>query len=102
MGKEKIKNHLYEVGSIVNRLIITEQCHKQDKSGIKHKAYKYYCPVCGYDCGEYYKNGIYHIEHMITEKNLIHGAGCVVCSKNGFVVPSINSIHALNPEIEMF
>lgn len=102
MGKQKTKGHKYEVGSIVNGLVITEQCYKQDKSGVKHKAYKYYCPVCGYDCGEYYKSGIYYNEHMVTEKNLGHGAGCAVCSKNGFVVPSINSIHVLRPDMEKF
>ena len=105
MEKQKIKynkKHLYEVGSIVNGLVITEQCYKQDKDGKLHKAYKYRCPICGYDCGAYYKKGIYHKEHMVTEKNLTHGAGCAICSKNGFVAPYINSIHALNPEVESF
>lgn len=102
MGNQKTKGYKYEVGSIVNGLVITEQCYKQDKFGVKKKAYKYKCPVCGYDCGEYYKKGVYHKEHMIMENNLGHGARCVVCSKNGFVVPLINSIHALRPEIEIF
>ena len=102
MEKQKIKNYRYDIGSIVNRLLITEQCYKQDKHGSKYKAYKYQCPVCGYDCGEYYKNGIYHNEHMVTEKNLMHGAGCAICSKNGFVVASINSIHVLRPDVEVF
>lgn len=102
MGKQKIYNHKYEVGSVVNGLIITEQCYKRDKSGVNKKAYKYRCPVCGYDCGEYYKKGIYHSEHMVMENNLVRGAGCAVCGKNGFVVPLINSIHALRPEIEIF
>ena len=90
------------VDDVINGVIITEQCYKIGKSGIKKKAYKYKCPVCGYNCGEYYKNGIYHKEHMITESNLKHGAGCAICSKNGFVAPEINSIHALRPEIEKF
>lgn len=102
MEKQKTKGYKYAVGNIVNGLIITEQCYKQDKSGFKKKAYKYKCPVCGYDCGEYYKKGVYHKEHMVMENNLGHGAGCAVCSKNGFVAPSINSIHALRPEIEIF
>ena len=96
------KNHLYDIGNIINGLLITEQCYKQDKDGKKCKAYKYKCSVCGYDCGEYYKKGVYYKEHMITEKNLTHGAGCAICSKNGFVAPEINSIHALHPEMEKF
>ena len=105
MVEQKIKynrNHWHEVGDIVNGLIITEQCYKQEKDGKVKKAYKYKCPICGYDCGEYYKKGIYHKEHMVTENNLAHGAGCAVCSKNGFVIPSINSIHAVEPEMEKF
>lgn len=105
MEKQKTRynsKHWHEVGSVVNGLVITEQCYKQDKNGQMHKAYKYNCPICGYDCGEYYKKGIYYKEHMVTESNLAHGAGCAICSKNGFVVPSINSIHALRPDIEVF
>ena len=103
MEKQKTKhnqNHKYMVGDVVNGIIITELCYAKDKDGHNKKAYKYLCPICGYDCGEYYKKGMYHIEHMVFENNLSHGAGCVVCSKNGFVIPNINSIHALNPECE--
>lgn len=98
--KEKRK-YLYQIGDIVNGLIITEQCIL--KSGGSHvKAYKYKCPICGYECGEYYKKGIYHKEHMITESNLKNGAGCAICSKNGIVAPYINSIHALELHVEKF
>ena len=48
----------------------------------------------------HYKNGKHHIEHKVLESNLKHGAGCVVCSKNGFVVPTINSVHILAPFME--
>lgn len=82
--------------------MITEQCLKKEKSGIYKKAYKYQCLTCGYDCGEYYKKGEYYPEHMITESNLKGGAGCAACSNNGIVVSSINSIHALAPEVEKF
>lgn len=104
MEKQKTKhdkNHLYDVGDIVNGLLITEQCYKRQKNGHMIKAYKYQCIACGYDCGEYYKKGDLHKEHMITESNLKHGAGCTVCSKNGIVAPFINSIHALRPDMEV-
>lgn len=39
---------------------------------------------------------------MVTESNLKGGAGCAACSNNGIVVSSINSIHALAPEVEKF
>ena len=96
------KQHLYNVGDIVNGLLITELCYKKEKSGCNKKSYKYVCQTCGYDCGEYYKNGTYHVEHMITESNLKIGAGCAVCSNNGVISPNINSIHALAPYVEKF
>lgn len=102
MGKQKKKlgsKYLYEVGEVVNGLIITEQCRKQENTRTI-KAYKYKCLTCGFACGECYKNGKYYSEYMITEKNLKHGAGCVICSRNGFVAPQINSIHALAPFME--
>ena len=105
MEKQKIKynkEHLYNVGDVVNGLLITEKCHSKDKNGNNKKAYKYQCTTCGYDCGEYFKKGIRYSEHMITENNLLHGSGCAICSKNGFVAPMINSIHVLRPEMEIF
>lgn len=96
------KEHFYKIGDIVNGLLITECCYHTEKSGRKKKAYKYRCLTCGFDCGECYKKGIYHAEHMITENNLKAGAGCVICSKNGVVAPFINSIHALAPFVEKF
>lgn len=105
MKQQKVKvgsNYLYNVGDVVNGLLITEQCCKTDKQGHAHKAYKYNCLTCGYGCGEYYKRGVYHKEHMVTESNLKKGVGCAVCSKNGFVAPYINSIHVLAPFVEDF
>lgn len=96
------KKHIYKIGDVVNGLIITELCYQKQKNGAYKKAYKYKCPVCGYECGECYKSGLYHAEHMITESNLKHGSGCVICSRNGVVAPNINSIHALAPHIEKF
>ena len=92
--------HLYNVGDIVNGVLVTKQCYKITKD-CRKKGYKYRCLKCGYDCGEYYRGGVYYSEHIATENNLKRG-GCVVCSKNGFVVPEINSIHVINPMIEKF
>ena len=96
------QEYYYNVGDVVNGLVITEQSYKIEKSGNKKKAYKYTCLTCGFDCGECYKKGIYHAEYMITESNLKLGSGCVICSKNGVVAPLINSIHALVPSVEQF
>lgn len=102
MEEQKIKHskkHKYNVGDIVNGLIITEQCRNRENTWTT-KAYKYKCLTCGFDCGECYKNGKYYDEYMITEENLKHGAGCTICSKNGFIAPGINSIHTLAPFME--
>lgn len=96
------EEHAYNVGDVVNGLLITEQCRRKAKNGCNHKVYKYRCLECGYECGEYYKNGTRHDEHTISESNLKHGSGCAVCSKNGFVVPGINSIRDLAPHMEKF
>ena len=96
------KEYFYNVGDVVNGLLVTEQCYHTDKSGRKKKAYKYRCLTCGFNCGECYKMGVRHAEHMITENNLKSGAGCVICGRNGFVAPLINSIHALTPFVEKF
>ena len=100
--KRFTKEHFYSVGDVVNGLLITEQCYHLEKSGRKKKAYKYRCLTCGFDCGECYKKGVYYKEYMITESNLKSGAGCAICSKNGFIAPHINSIHALVPFVEKF
>ena len=96
------RHYLYNVGDVVNGLLITEQCLKQDKTGLYKKAYKYKCLTCGYDCGEYYKNGEYYDELKILEGNLKRGAGCAACKSSGIIIPSINSIHVLAPEVEEF
>ena len=38
MGKQKTKgdNYLYDVGDVVNGVLITEQCVKKSKNGITH------------------------------------------------------------------
>lgn len=95
-----MNEYLYQVGDVVNGVVITSQCYKTTKDSRK-KGYKYRCTKCGYDCGEYYKSGVYHSEHIATENNLKRG-GCAICSKNGFVAPNINSIHILNPFIKKF
>lgn len=101
MTKHK-KEHIYKIGDVVNGLLITKLCYQKQSNGHHKKAYKYKCLTCGYDCGEHYKKGVYHKEHMITESNLKNGTGCAACSRNGFVAPNINSIHVLAPYVEKF
>lgn len=102
MAEINNRKYAYQIGDIVNNVIITEQCAKKEKNGSYKKAYKYKCTICGYDCGEYYIKGKYNTEHKIIESNLKQGSGCVICSRNGFVAPEINSIHALTPFAEEF
>lgn len=100
--KKYQKDYQYNVGDVVNGLIITKQCYKKESEGWNRKAYQYKCITCGYDCSEYYKNGKYYSEHMIIEKNLNLGVGCIICANNGFVSPRINSIHVVAPFMEKF
>ena len=42
------RHYLYDIGDIVNGILITDKCLKQEKSGLYKKAYKY---IRAYDYG---------------------------------------------------
>ena len=45
----------------------------------KGKCYKYHCNICGFNCGEHYKNQQFKKELWIREPNLLSGTGCESC-----------------------
>lgn len=84
-------NYAYNVGDIVNQLIILEQCFKKSRdnnsiSGVANRvAYKVRCLKDGY-------------EYIVFECDLKNGHGCPVCSGN-IVVMGINDLATTDPNI---
>ena len=97
-------NHKYEfiynIGDIINNLLITDTKRIALNSGKVVKAYKYKCLKCGFDCSEHYDlgNKKYKKEGFLLQSNLLQGKGCVCCS-NQAVVKGINDIATTNPEL---
>lgn len=95
-------NFKYDIGQIINNdkqhIKITRQEYRANtiNSTKKYKKYQYKCLNCGYDCGSYYKGGIFHDALWITESNLNSLNGCACCS-NEITVPGINDIPTTAP-----
>ena len=85
------REYKYKIGDIVNGLKITKLVrHKTDN----RKSYEYICTKCGYDCGEYYQDGVLYERNSISESNLALGRGCSCCCINPKkVMPDINSLY---------
>lgn len=86
-------DYLYNVGDIVNELIILEQCiskrkTKQGNGIVGTKSYKVKCIKDGY-------------EFISDESNLNGGHGCPVCSRT-IVVKGINDIATTDPDLIKF
>lgn len=77
-------DYFYDIGKVVNGLIIIEQCFKKNKdiecvSGFSNRnAYKVKCVKDGY-------------EYIVLESSLKNGHGCPVCSGN-IVVKGVNDL----------
>ncbi len=70
----------YEIGNVINNLIIIDKEYRINKEGIKRKWYKYHCNKC-------------ENEDWIIECNLKCGRGCnACCSSPQKVVLGINTI----------
>lgn len=96
-------NYVFEIGEMVlsdkNSLIITDRrCEIDHKTGCRLKFYRYKCNYCGFDSGIHYKNGVKQQEYWLPERNLHAGQLCSCCSKK-IVVPGINDITTLAPEM---
>ena len=97
-------NHKYEfiynIGDIINNLLITDTKRIALNNGHVVKAYKYKCLKCGFDCSEHYdlENKKYKKEGFLLQSNLLQGKGCVCCS-NKVIVKGINDIATTNPEL---
>ena len=101
--KKFSKEFKYEIGQVL------KDCHKDieiidraystiiRKGGIieNRKFYRFKCNICGFDCGEHYKNQELKEGHWITEYNMNNG-GCACCN-NKVVVEEINDIPTTAP-----
>ena len=78
------------------RIVIEDREYKNKKNKSKSyiKYYKYKCNICGFDCGEHYRNQEYKEDLWTPESNLLtQNQGCSCCN-NKIVVEHINSIVA--------
>ena len=88
------RDYAYNVGDIVNNLLILEQCLKErvvtyySGKTTNAKAYLVKCLKDGY-------------EFVTEEDGIKHGKGCPVCAHNITVV-GINDIATTNPDLIMF
>lgn len=90
----------YNVGDKIkdsNRnLTVIDRYRIEDCNHNLRKAYKVKCNVCGYDCSEYYQDGIYHPDKWIIEYDLKRNDNrqykCACCN-SVISVPNINSIY---------
>lgn len=78
-------------------LIITDK----KVMGEKYKTrtyYKYKCNICGYDCNDSYKNGIFIDSFWISSNQITKGNKCACCSTK-VVSPKVNSISKVRPDL---
>ena len=86
--------------TIIDRKIIKKSQKTKNESLFSQniKYYKYKCNICGFDCGEHYRNQKYNKELWIIEAQLIIGCGCgVCCNSPQTVVEGINDIPTTAP-----
>ena len=97
-------NYLYNIGDTIsdekrNITIIDRKYVKRNTpQGGGFKKYKYKCNICGYDCGESYKDGEFQHEYWIDEQHLKKGVGCTCCQGRA-VVKGINDVFTTNSKI---
>jgi hypothetical protein len=90
----------YNIGvSIINEkkdIVVTDRKREYiEKRKSYRSLYKYTCNVCGFKCGEHYKNGEYQKEYWADEASFIN-SGCLCCTKQ-IVVQGINDIATTDP-----
>lgn len=92
---DRLKNDKRDL-TITNRKIVKKNYVSKDgKPFIQNQVfYQFICNKCGFDSGEYYKNGVHYDEYWIVQGNLINrGDGCPCCRNvPQITVPHINSI----------
>ena len=65
-------------------------------------SYKYKCNICGYDCGNSYKDGKWQDEYWIIGTHLTSNeVGCACCQGRA-VIEGINNVGFTNPEIAQY
>lgn len=89
------KDFKVEIGQVFQDgkrdIVIIDRGYKTDRNKTRIRSYKYKCNVCGFDCGEHYKNGEFKEGLWITEYHLKEGNGCACCA-NQIAVLGINTI----------
>lgn len=109
LGKllEKVTNDFkIQVGDIIknnnrNLTIIDKKYKERIRNNKKEKVkyYKYKCNICGFDCTENYKKGIFQNDYWIEESSLLNNNnGCACCNSN-IVVKGINDMWTTNPDL---
>lgn len=92
---DRLKNDKRDL-TITNRKIVKKNYVRKDgKPFIQNQVfYQFICNKCGFDSGEYYKNGVHYDEYWIVQGNLTNrGDGCPCCRNDPQItVPHINSI----------
>ena len=78
-------------------LTITDKEHKKGTNNRNRKKYKYKCNICGFDCGEHYRNQQFNEEIWVEESSLLRGGGCACCNGSKIVVEGINDIPTTAP-----
>lgn len=104
IGKNTVR-FKYEIGQrIVSDCIditITNRKYEKrvhGKSIINEKLYQYKCNICGFNCGNHYKKGVFYDEFWIIEPDLLNGHGCsCCCATPQVVVQGINDIPTTDP-----
>lgn len=96
-------DYKYNIGDIIkddkrNITIIDRKYFKRVKNGGGLKKYKYLCNICGYECGDSYKDGKYQSVYWVDETHLLNGTGCTCC-QGRTVVKGINDIETTHKEI---
>lgn len=94
------KDNKRDLTIIDRKVIVKERIYKnrKNKSNTQVKWYKYKCNICGFECGEHYKNQEYKEEYWIEESNLTTGNGCSCCT-NQIVVKGYNDVPTTAPFI---
>ena len=63
--------------------------------------YKYLCNVCGWNCEDFYENGILKKEYWLSKYHLNKGSNCLCCTSR-VVVKGINDLYTTNPELDIY
>lgn len=64
--------------------------------------YKYICNICGYDCGNSYRDGIWKEEYWIDASHIKYDKTGCSCCQGRAVVPNVNNVGFTNKELSKY